>query len=389
MMDVSKLSPAAELAISQFLGKIPADEASLAQAVGGFLRELLLGLEEGEMVESVLLTLTDDTKKPPSSLLSVQLHAAVIGTIATRSHVPTEWFLHPSLQFSLDHEVNSHKEGGIRLRLSGMQVVPIEGARQAWRALAPRIAASPDDTIDDQRTVAWDWWNSEGRDMMQGTKLWRIVESLAGLGFGKAVPTYAKAAMVLGCTLGIRQDVTALYFRYVAPASEHSQGSSWHGRAMRRAVHVVATQKPASSTFDPTSSDFNFHDKIQDGIGHNLWKETASSRVKRMIAAKSAPSALNYAALFCAREGEQGATPASVEKLVSAGRHFGGATKLDIIKGKASSWQFSDETYQMTAGDGRVVWRLFYVESDGSATGNDTDGFFDTYEDFSGEDNAG
>jgi hypothetical protein len=413
-MDVAKLSTAAETAISQLLEQVP--EEPLAEAVGGFLRALLSGLEGGDAVRSCAFC--REERRVPS--LSVRLNAAVIGSIATRSRIPTEWLLQPELLFSIEEDgattTSAEEEGGggVRLRLSGVQVVPLEGARRAWRAISARFAASAADTLDARRTVAWEWWDTEGRAVLDSTKLWRVVESLAGLGFGKAAPAYAKASLLLGCSLSLHQNVTTLDYRYVGNHyrhhdSEETQSSSngrnshhrsSHGKKTRHhRVHVKATMEPCQSTYDPTSPDFNCHRKIQKEIGDGLWEEMASSSVKRQIAAKCATSSLNYAALFCAREGERGASPASVQKLVTAARHFGGATNFDIMRGKASAWQVDDETYQMTAGDGRVVWRWLEDENlrrrtdssdaraasrdDQSVKDHDDDAFLDTYEKFS------
>jgi hypothetical protein len=97
---------------------------------------------------------------------------------------------------------------------------------------------------------------------------------------------------------------------------------------------------------------------MKDEIGLGLWEETVSTPLKRMTAARCARSSLNYAALFCARPGcDKGASPASVEKLVTVAHNYGGATKVDVLKGKANTWQYKDETYQMTGNDGRIVWK--------------------------------
>jgi hypothetical protein len=329
--DLSSVSDAFDEAISRFLAGIP--QPPVQRAISGFLRALISGLQQDHFLKSVKFIRT-------KSSLEITLHSSVIGTVATRSRVPGEWLLLPRIQVSMDDNHNSIT--GTKLLLQGIQVVPIQGATEAWKDLAALFETSQADTLDEQRVVAWQWWDTSGRAKYKGTKLWRVVESLALLGFGQAVPTYAKASLLLGCCLGMYQDVPSLYFR----CNDKNQ------------VDVLGTLEPTEEARNPKSPKFNCNEELKDAIGLDLWEETISSSIKRATAAKCAPSSLNYAALFCARpDQEMGASPESVEKLVTVARCYGGASRVDVLRGKANSWQYDDETYQMTGNDGRIVWK--------------------------------
>lgn len=319
-------------ALDEFLDWIP--DAPVQRAVGSFFRALLSGLQEENLVKAVKAV-------EGGSSLEIDLKTSVIGTVATRSRVPAEWLLLPRIRVWID---DNEKEG-TKLRLEGIQVVPIEGATEVWKILAALFIEKRVETLDERRRVAWQWWDDDdGRDQFQGTKLWRVVESLALLGFGQAVPTYAKASLLLGCCLGVHQDVTTLHYRYKNDGGQE--------------IDVLGTLDPVAATCDPDSPEFNCNEEMKDEIGLGLWEETVSTPLKRKTAARCARSSLNYAALFCARKGrDQGATLYSLQKLVTRAHNHGGATKLDVMKGKASAWQFEDDTYQMTGDNGRIVWR--------------------------------
>lgn len=328
---------------------------SVKHAIGGFFRALISGLEQDHLVETVKAV-------EGGSSLQIELRTSVIGNVATRSRVPAEWVLLPKIQVWMDdNDDDDEQVVGTKLRLSGIQVIPIEGATEAWKELAALFIEQQAETLNDRRSVAWKWWNETGRDTHEGTKLWRIVESLALLGFGQAVPTYAKASLLLGCCLGVHQDVTSLHYRFNSGNNNDESSGSGEDSSHNtdyQGVDVVGTQDPVAATCDIDSPEFNCNEEMKDEIGLALWQETVSSPFKRATAAKCARSSLNYAALFCAREGrELGASPESVEKLVTVARNFGGATKIDVMKGKASTWQYEDETYQMTGNDGRIVWK--------------------------------
>jgi hypothetical protein len=338
----TNVSSAAEAALEEFLEWVP--DFPVKRAIGGFFRALISGLEKSNLVKAVKAV-------EGGSSLQINLHKRVIGTVATRSRVPAEWVLLPKIQVWIDDD----ELMGTKLRLMGIQVVPIEGAMEAWKIMAALFIEKQAETLDERRKVAWDWWNEEGRDKFEGTKLWRVVESLAQLGFGKVVPTYAKASLLLGCTLNFHQDMDTLHYRYNNYNGNGGNNSSHNGD---EDIDVLGTLKPVAVACDPSSPEFNCDEDMKDDIGLGLWEETVSTPMKRMTAERCARSSLNYAALFCARAGqEKGASPASVQKLVTVARYFGGATKYDVIKGKASSWQYDDETYQMTGDNGRIVWR--------------------------------
>jgi len=341
----ASISAASETALAEFLDWIP--DRPVQRAIGAFFRALLSGLEEGNLVKSVKAV-------EGGSSLEIYLRRSVIGTVATRSRVPAEWLLLPKIQVWIDDD----EKVGTKLRLMGIQVVPIEGATKAWKILAALFMEKHAKTLDERRKVAWQWWDADnGRYQFEGTKLWRVVESLALLGFGQAVPTYAKASLLLGCSLGVHQDVKTLHYRYNSGNNSTNGGDS-SGNDADQDVDVVGTLDPVAAACDPDSPEFNCNEEMKDVIGLGLWEETVSTPFKRMTAAKCARSSLNYAALFCAREGrDRGASPDSVEKLVTVARHRGGATKLDVVKGKASQWQYDDETYQMTGDNGRIVWK--------------------------------
>jgi len=328
------LSSTAEIAVKGLQQRIK--ETAVAQAVTAFLRVLMSGLEVKGMVDSC---------HSYGDSLIIKLHSSMIGTIATRSRVPAEWLVLPTLEIAIEE---SSTTGGTKLRLNGLEVTPIEGAVDAWKVIHSRFEAEGAKTLEDRREVAWNWWDTGGgRETFEGTKFWRTVESLAGLGFGgMTVPRDAKATLLLGCTLSTRQKVTTFHFR-----CDDSLGE--------RKITVVGTLKPVPATFGPASPDYSYNEQIRDAIGRELWAETSSSKSKRLIAEKFATSALNYGALFCARDGEPGASSESLQKLFTVARNHGGATNLDFLKGRASSWQYNDETYQMTGGDGRVVWRPY------------------------------
>ena len=341
--DASVISADSAAALEEFLEWVP--DIPVRRAIGSFFRALISGLEEGKFIKSVKAV-------QGGSSLRIRLRKKVIGTVATRSRVPAEWVLLPTIQV---WTVDDEQLVGTKLRLMGIQVIPIEGATEVWKILAALYVDNHAETLDERRKVAWEWWDDGGRDKFEGTKLWRVVESLAQLGYGKVVPTYAKASLLLGCSLAMHQDVTTLHYRY----DNNGNGSDISSNG-DDTIDVLGTLQPDADAYDPSSPEFNCDEEIKDAIGLTLWEETVSTPMKRLTAAKFARSSLNYAALFCAREGkEKGASPASVQKLVTVAHNFGGATKLNVVKGKASAWQCDDETYQMTGDDGRIVWRAF------------------------------
>lgn len=364
------LSPPTEAAVSQLQDCVPVGPVALA--IGGFVRALLSGLEESRALISCVFQepfpaseentdVEGHDSANKSGSLWVELRSPIIGTLATRSRVPAEWALCRSLRLS----VSITKEGS-RVDLEGVQVVPIEGGSEAWQALVPLFASSLGSGtwgLEDCRGIAWEWWKQEGRQSFEGTKLRRVVDSLADLGFGKVVPADASASLLLGCTLASRQNLTSLHYRYrttgkkmkskaVGPTTDNTVALM-----QKRAVDVVATIDHIPETFDATSAWYEPDVSEKDRLGYALWAETAASPVRRQTAEKFATSSLNYAALCCAREEDRGATASSVQRLFAVGRSFGGATKLDQLRGKAAPWQCKDETYQMSGNDGRVIWR--------------------------------
>lgn len=352
---IMSISLATKAALDEFLEWIP--QPPVRHAIRGFFQALLAGLEHDNLVETV------KTIEGGSSL-EINLRATVVGTVATRSRVPAEWKLLPKIHVWIDTD----ETVGTKLRLSGIQVIPIEGATRAWKILAALFELKQASTLDEQRAVAWQWWDGDnGRNEFEGTKLWRVVESLALLGYGQVVPTYAKASLLLGCCLGVHQDVTTLHYRYDVHNgsinSSNGGNSSDNNNDDYQDVDVLGTLDPVAQACDPDSAEFNCNEEMKDEIGVGLWEETVSTPMKRMTATRCARSSLNYAALFCARPGrDQGASPDSLQKLVTVANKTGGATKVDVVKGKASPWQFHDETYQMTGDNGRILWR--WVDGD-------------------------
>lgn len=142
--------------------------------------------------------------------------------------------------------------------------------------------------------------------------------------------------------------MTAVRYRPVAGASAGASESG--GDFVASFEYLSETTDPASPLYDPDAS-------IKTALGHAIWHDTSRTPTKRALAQQFASSSLNFAALVCATPDQPGATPASIQKLLTRGRRRGGACWSDMILKGACMWQMEDETFQMTSNDGRVVWR--------------------------------
>ena len=128
--------------------------------------------------------------------LRIDLHTALTGEIATRSRVPVQFELADQIIVKLV----VGDEGAVALKVSGLYFGPVGGAMECWDRLREVWAEAG--AMDDasKKEVAWRWWQHDGHKKdFEGTKLWRVIESLVGLRSATLIPTKDMQDVLMGC----------------------------------------------------------------------------------------------------------------------------------------------------------------------------------------------
>ena len=268
--------------------------------------------------------------------------------IATRSRVP--------VAFELERVVRIRPivtGETVSFEVDGLSIGPVEGARQLWKALLPEwqragISKWTMDSadLDARAELAWSWWLKH-KDEYADTKVWRIIESLAGLRTASLVPRQGFQDLLMGIICVTRTRARALTFSFF----EGKKGDQ---------VQVACEADDDPAVFDAQSEDYD------PDAG---WKRPASAAIawrnveetsKRDLAEKFARSGINFSLLFAGREqmaehGVRGASVDAICKLFQASEAIGGAKAIDVTLG-ALKWQKEDPTFRMTGDHGRIMW---------------------------------
>ena len=145
------------------------------------------------------------------------VRTVIDGEIATRSRLGMQWRVRDFLRLRrVDHDDEK------RIQIEGLRLVPIEGAKRAFRGLRQQwikdgvlrdkesldIEAAPRDFLDS----AWRWWKRESDNFLK-TKYWRVCESLIGKQVIRSTASTADLALILvGCACGCPWALTSVVF---------------------------------------------------------------------------------------------------------------------------------------------------------------------------------
>lgn len=297
--------------------------------------------------------------------LVLALQSPLGGEIATRSRVPVCYELERAVRLTPSVDT----DGEIVFAVDGMVIGPVRGAAQAYAALERvwEAAALPADDVPARAEAGWAWWKAQGADALEGTKLWRIVDSLAGLRSASLVPSQGFYDLLMGCVCVTRTRPVELRFSFFHPEGRAARsrlrrggGSKGAGGAAAddsHSVQVNCTTRPDPAMLDAASA---VHDAAHE------WKQVTARGIsqrnsapsKRDLAEKFARSGINFSLLFgdVRAIGVRGAQPDAVAKLFEDGSGaMGGAGAADRMLG-ATKWQKDDPTFKMTGDAGRIVW---------------------------------
>ncbi|KAL3928483.1 MAG: hypothetical protein SGPRY_002369, partial [Prymnesium sp.] len=137
----------------------------LKNAAGKWVRTFTSGLKEHTLQLSF-----------ERGSLRIQLKAELCAEIATRSRVPVAFELERTVV------ITPCVEGGgeVVLGIEGLIITPVDGAAEVYARCKQLWEGLPNTQSRGQ--VAWNWWQNEGhKTQYEHTKVWRVIESIAGL----------------------------------------------------------------------------------------------------------------------------------------------------------------------------------------------------------------
>ena len=189
----------------------------------------------------------------------------------------------------------------------------------------------------------WAWW-SKHKGEYSGSKMWRIIESLAGLSTARLVPKSGFHDLMMGIFCVTRTRPTRMKF------------SLWEGKKSDR-VQVACSTEDDPAVHDPASPFYDADAEWKSAAAKGIALRNVSDPSKRDLAEKFARSGINFSLLFNANgEDVRGANPEAIEKLFEASAVTGGASGVDVTLG-ALRWQKDDITFKMTGPNlGRILW---------------------------------
>lgn len=272
--------------------------------------------------------------------LRIQLKGAMVAEIATRSRVP--------VSFELETEVTimpAVESGGeIVLHLRGLIITPVDGAIEVFNQMKQvwNDKGVPAEEVETRGEIAWTWWQKmNNKERYQSSKIWRIVDSLAGLSTARMVPRRGFEDLLMGCLCVTRTRPTSL--RY-----SHYDGKA---QVTCETEHDPAVLDSSTILYDP---ECEWKEKTAQAIA----ARNVANPSTRDLAERFARSGINFSCLFAAvnTTGVRGANPAAVVKLFELSQAVGGANAVDRAMG-ALKWQRDDETFKMTGDHGRLIWR--------------------------------
>ncbi|KAL1521487.1 hypothetical protein AB1Y20_021149 [Prymnesium parvum] len=284
----------------------------------------------------------DNLSFEPEAGLLLELREHRRAEIATRSRVPVCFDLERVVRIRPTYTADS-----VSFEMDGLTFGPVQGARQLWDALLPEWEhAGIGADIDARAELAWNWWMKH-KDEYANTKVWRIIESLAGLRTASLVPRQGFQDLLMGMICVTRTRARKLTFSFFEGKKDDK-------------VQVSCEAEDDPAVFDPQSEDFD---------PDAAWKRPTSAAIawrnvneasKRDLAERFARSGINFSLLFASRDdlhahNVRGASVDAICKLFEASEAVGGASGLDVTFG-ALKWQKDDPTFRMTGEHGRIMW---------------------------------
>ncbi|KAL1515524.1 hypothetical protein AB1Y20_002146 [Prymnesium parvum] len=268
--------------------------------------------------------------------LTIRLRYPLSGEIATRSRVPVSFELDTTIRVAAEVD---HTKAAV-LVLQGIGIAPIEGASEVYNRLLPVWQGC--ETTEAKAEKAWEWWLRH-KGEFEDTKLWRLVESLAGLRTASLIPKRGFMDILMGCICVTRSRATTLRYSFFADTTTTQVKCT--------TSHHPAISNPASEVYDPDA-------EWKSSTARDIATRNVTDSVNRELAEKFAKSGINFSLLFSDVEekGIKGASPDVVAKLFQQSLAVGGATHLDRMVG-AMKWQRDDPTFKATGDHGRVLWR--------------------------------
>lgn len=268
--------------------------------------------------------------------LTVRLRTPLSGEIATRSRVPVSFELESTVRVSA--EVDKSKSAV--LNLQGILLAPIEGASDVYKRLLPEWKGCK--TAEAKAERAWEFWLAHKHEF-EGTKLWRLIESLAGLRTATLIPRKGFMDIIMGCICVTRSRATSLRYSFY--------GETTSTQVRCTTTHDQSIQDSSSKNYDPDA-------EWKSNTARDIALRNVTDSVNRELAEKFAKSGINFSLLFSDVEerGIKGASPDVVAKLFQQSLAVGGATHLDRMVG-AMKWQRDDPTFKATGDHGRVLWK--------------------------------
>lgn len=203
----------------------------LKNAAGKWVRTFTSGLKEHTLQLSF-----------ERGSLRIQLKAELCAEIATRSRVPVAFELERTVV------ITPCVEGGgeVVLGIEGLIITPVDGAAEVYARCKQLWEGLPNTQSRGQ--VAWNWWQNEGhKTQYEHTKVWRVIESIAGLKSAMlAVPRRGLEDLFLGCVCVTR--TRPLHLRY-----SFFKGSASASSQTRAKVQVNCTAPNDPSALSPSS----------------------------------------------------------------------------------------------------------------------------------------
>jgi len=279
--------------------------------------------------------------------LRIDLHTALTGEIATRSRVPVQFELADQIIVKLV----VGDEGAVALKVSGLYFGPVGGAMECWDRLREVWAEAG--AMDDasKKEVAWRWWQHDGHKKdFEGTKLWRVIESLVGLRSATLIPTKDMQDVLMGCICSTRKELRQLDFSHFSPL----QGGESKGNP---APQVLATTRGDPANLDPSSRHYDSDSELRLQMSKSILMSHLGNPMKREMAERFCKSGINFGRLIVDVNSMNlaGSSPESFCKLFTVSDVVGGATFTDRAMG-ALAWQKDDITFKMSGEHGRVLW---------------------------------
>ena len=298
-------------------------QAGLAEAAFGVVESLCVGLRP--WVRAV---------QCEGSALTLQFAHSLKGEFATRSRVPVELKLEPTLRFVAEVGADS-----LSVRVEGFSWGPIEGAEEAFAAVAPIWAQAGTNCFAERARLAWEWWKQGASRDYEQTKMWRLITSLVDHKQASwGLPYAQKGELLLGTLVSAPWKLCALRF----------------SRFNAEKIQVAAKKVPL--TAGPER-------ELREAGSLHLLKSILndSSGLRRAAAERLVTSAWNWAMLVedLNSLGSRAAAPAAVCRILSGAKdeEMGGASYREVATGSAQLWQRNDPTFKLSGPHaGRVVW---------------------------------